>query len=226
LRSIMIYYNLGITLLSMFMVYEYATAAWQSPNFKWSCLPVDRKNDAVGKKLRRVSWLYFFSKFIELADTIIFILRKKQNQVSFLHVYHHTNLVILSWLGCRFVPTGETYFLAMLNSAVHVVMYFYYFMAALGDAYKPYLWWKRYLTQMQLIQFVAVMSHYMYVFFVGGTSCDFPRIFLVGYTLNGLSFLVLFAHFYRAAYKVQRRSSKSIAAESESHGNGKVLKAN
>lgn len=43
-------------------------------------------------------------KLAELIDTVIFILRKKYNQASFLHVYHHTSTAILSWIACKFVP--------------------------------------------------------------------------------------------------------------------------
>lgn len=49
-----------------------------------------------------------------------------------------------------------------LNSLVHVVMYTYYFIAALlgsnEKAKKRYLWWGRYLTQFQMFQFVTMLS--------------------------------------------------------------------
>ena len=47
---------------------------------------------------------------------------------------------------------GQESFGGMLNSLVHVIMYSYYFLAALGPSLQPYLWWKRYLTTFQMIQ--------------------------------------------------------------------------
>jgi phosphatidylglycerophosphate synthase len=38
-----------------------------------------------------------------------------------------------------------------INSFIHVIMYFYYFLAALGPHMQPYLWWKKYLTRMQIV---------------------------------------------------------------------------
>ena len=38
----------------------------------------------------------------------------------------------------------------MLNCAVHVLMYTYYMLAAIGVDQR-YLWWKRYLTRIQLV---------------------------------------------------------------------------
>ena len=37
---------------------------------------------------------------------IFFILRKKNSQVSFLHVYHHTTMFIVGWAGAKWLP-GE-----------------------------------------------------------------------------------------------------------------------
>ena len=39
----------------------------------------------------------------------------------------------------------------MLNSFVHIWMYLYYALAAIGPHMQKYLKWKRYLTTMQLV---------------------------------------------------------------------------
>ena len=39
----------------------------------------------------------------------------------------------------------------MLNSFIHLVMYSYYGLAALGPKYQKYLWWKKYMTKMQIV---------------------------------------------------------------------------
>ena len=41
----------------------------------------------------------------------------------------------------------------MVNSFVHVIMYTYYFLSAFGPEVQKYLWWKRYLTQLQLVSY-------------------------------------------------------------------------
>jgi hypothetical protein len=42
-------------------------------------------------------------------------------------------------------------FHALINSFIHFVMYGYYGMAAMGPKYKKYLWWKNYMTKMQMV---------------------------------------------------------------------------
>lgn len=43
-------------------------------------------------------------------------------------------------------------FHAMINSSVHVIMYLYYGLSALGPVAQPYLWWKKHMTAIQLVR--------------------------------------------------------------------------
>ena len=64
-------------------------------NFLWKCYKPGFENIA------HVKLLYFSYciKTIELIETICFVLRKKFNQMSFLHVYHHVSTCIFCYLG-------------------------------------------------------------------------------------------------------------------------------
>lgn len=56
---------------------------------------------------------------------------------------------------------GHSTFFALLNTFVHVVMYFYYMVAAMGPKYQKYIWWKKYLTAFQMVSkcFIIVLGH-------------------------------------------------------------------
>lgn len=71
--------------------------------------------------MANVSWWFFFSKYIELLDSVFFMLRKKFNQLSFLHVYHHSTMLINWWLQIKYVPGGQC------TSSIHLTMYFLFF---------------------------------------------------------------------------------------------------
>lgn len=103
-------------------------------------------------------------------------MRKKTSQVSTLHVIHHgvmpmsgkfiwpltiyekhfninrLDLFSLVWFGVKFTPGGHSTFFGLLNTAVHIVMYTYYLFAAMGPQYQKYLWWKKYLTGLQMVR--------------------------------------------------------------------------
>uniref|UniRef100_A0A8C0BU03 Elongation of very long chain fatty acids protein n=1 Tax=Buteo japonicus TaxID=224669 RepID=A0A8C0BU03_9AVES len=142
LRGLLVAYNLAMMMLSSYMFYEVRRQDWLLGLRAFPC---------AAQQMARVCWWFFFSKVIELLDTVFFILRKKQEQVTFLHVYHHGTMLFNWWSGVKYVPGGQAFFIGMLNSFVHIFMYGYYALASLGPRMHPYLWWKRYLTIMQLV---------------------------------------------------------------------------
>lgn len=59
-------------------------------------------------------------------------------------------------------------FHAMVNAGVHVIMYFYYFLSAAGPQFQKYLWWKKYMTAIQLVRLLKqqqLVIHGYAVFF-------------------------------------------------------------
>ncbi|CAH8549178.1 unnamed protein product [Dicrocoelium dendriticum] len=99
-------------------------------------------------------WLFHISKLVECLDTVFFILSGKSRLVTWLHVYHHSSIIPYSRYMAEYVPDGHVFNFAALNSAIHVIMYGYYAVAALGPAWRRFLWWKRYLTLLQMAQFI------------------------------------------------------------------------
>ncbi len=90
-------------------------------------------------------------------------------------------------------------------------MYTYFGLSTLGPRLKPYLWWKRYLTQLQLGQFVF-FGLYAVVFFFKQTG--YPAIFLLIAMTQPLFFFCLFFNFYQKTY-----SSKNINSNNKSSTN-------
>ena len=58
---------------------------------------------------------------------------------------------LLTLTSFLFDSGGFGTFHSMLNSFIHLVMYTYYGLAALGPKYQKYLWWKKYMTKMQIV---------------------------------------------------------------------------
>lgn len=44
------------------------------------------------------------------------------------------------------------FFGAHMNAAIHVLMYLYYGLASCGPKIQKYLWWKKYLTIIQMVR--------------------------------------------------------------------------
>lgn len=57
-------------------------------------------------KIPNALWFYYISKAIELLDTVFMILRKRNNQITFLHVFHHSSMLLLWWIVLTWGPVG------------------------------------------------------------------------------------------------------------------------
>ncbi|XP_030573105.1 elongation of very long chain fatty acids protein F-like [Drosophila novamexicana] len=149
---------------------------------------------------RYVHFAYFINKILDLLDTIFFVLRKSYKQISFLHVYHHMMMVIGCYLVMRFYGTGGHFnALGMINSLVHTVMYFYYFLSAHYPGVKANIWWKKYITITQLIQFVALFLYTTYVL-IFAKNCRFPSSLLLIQIVQAVIMMYMFGNFYVKTY--------------------------
>lgn len=104
------------------------------------------------------------------------------------------------WFGVKFVPGGFGTFHAMLNSFIHFLMYFYYGLSAFGDRFQKYLFWKRYMTKMQLVQFMLVLVHSCQLLFI---KCDYPTLFVYWIGSYAIIFMIFFANFYFHEYIIR-----------------------
>lgn len=221
IRVTLAVYNLGAVAINGYVgaVLLWAVFA-RDQDFSWGCEPVDYSDDPVALRIAGALWWYYVSKLYELLDTVFFVLRKKSDQLTFLHVYHHSTMFGLWWIGVKFVAGGSSFPGAMLNSFVHVAMYGYYFLAALGPRFQPWLWWKKYLTLVQLAQFCAAL-------FFGvkavafEASCDFPLWMQYTLIFYMMSFIALFSDFFRKEYS-RKRSVHSPRTNGCSNGNKKL----
>ncbi|XP_059359940.1 elongation of very long chain fatty acids protein 7-like [Carassius carassius] len=208
LKRFLVIYNFSVVAYSIYMCYEFVMSGWGT-GYSFSCELVDYSRSPKGMRMVWTCWLYFFSKFIELMDTVFFVLRKKPNQVTFLHVFHHSIMPFTWWFGVRFSPGGLGTFHAPLNCIVHVIMYTYYGLSALGPKYQKFLWWKKHLTSIQLIQFVIITLHISQYFFMKDCPYSYP-VFIYIIALYGIIFLLLFLNFWYHAYTKGKRLPKVL----------------
>lgn len=102
-RSFLTYFRIFRTFAS----YEDKIKEKKSSSAFVTCLPA--------KQIAKMVWKFFLVKIIDLMDTVFFVLRKKQNQVSFLHVYHHAGMVAGTWIASKYLAGGHVTFLGTYN---------------------------------------------------------------------------------------------------------------
>ncbi|XP_053204515.1 elongation of very long chain fatty acids protein 4-like [Panonychus citri] len=207
LRGFMIIYNFSIAWLNGWICYEVIMV---NLNYNFICQLVDTSDDPYEKRIAGAIWWYYFSKCLEFTDTLLFIVRKKPAQLTFLHIYHHSTMFAFWWVGAKFVPGGSALTGAMVNCFVHVIMYSYYGLTACGPTIQKYLWWKKYLTILQLIQFTAGVVLGLHAII---TNCQFTRWMQYFFVCYAFSFIILFSNFYNGAYVADSAVFKPLVSQ-------------
>ncbi|KAI8130858.1 hypothetical protein FF38_06674, partial [Lucilia cuprina] len=193
-------------------------SGWLTGHYSFRCQPVEYNNNPRVTRMVHACWWYYFSKFTEFMDTIFFVLRKKESQITTLHVIHHGCMPMSVWFGVKFTPGGHSTFFGLLNTFVHIIMYTYYMFSAMGPQYQKYLWWKKYLTTLQMVQFIAIMVHAFQLLFI---DCNYPKAFVWWIGMHAVMFFFLFNEFYKQAYKGRKsRPEKDYKLITNGHANG------
>ncbi len=245
-------YNLTQMMLCSWMCIEALIRAYQAGYFVNAetgdftvlpCVPFDNDNQLPDPPIAFVLYVFYLSKILDFADTVFIILSQKWDQLSFLHVYHHTSIFMFYWLNLNVGYDGDVYMTIVLNGLVHTVMYTYYFVAMhpvekTKDKYKldaagktvmvdgkpviakpgsKDIWWKSYLTKFQLVQFVMMMAQSGYMIHI---SCkNYSAQFLWTYGVYILSMFLLFSHFYVKSYIFPSKKADPAAATAKEHTN-------
>ncbi|CAE7256291.1 unnamed protein product [Symbiodinium sp. CCMP2592] len=130
------------------------------------------------------SWAFYASKYYELVDTLLALLRASRPPHFGLHVYHHALVPVMVWHWLEYCTTLQHIGL-LWNTFVHVVMYAYYALKVL----KVPTPWKSWVTRLQIIQFVSSMAAFMPAMYYMwesplGDACAGQRSFLVNLAFN------------------------------------------
>lgn len=120
----MVLYSFGMAIVSGYMAWELFWGAWDL-NYSYMCqqmtyvpgeMRVHRQSLPhrmilfiliSSLQIVKALYLFYLTKGIEFIDTCFIIFRKKERQLTFLHVYHHASTLLLSRIGLGWAPSGS-----------------------------------------------------------------------------------------------------------------------
>ncbi|ALC41559.1 CG17821 [Drosophila busckii] len=199
-KTPMIVYNAFQVVYNSILFYNLVYYMYVEPMYDLRCmetLPLDHPKKNVE---RWIMYGYFINKLLDLLDTVFFVLRKSYKQITLLHVYHHILMGLTPYFIGRFYGFGGQFVtIALLNTLVHIVMYFYYLISAMSTKLKGSIWWKKYITVIQLVQFVILLAQTLYVK-VFEPDCGYPAILNYLQMTQSITMIIMFSNFYIKSY--------------------------
>lgn len=147
------------------------------------------------------AWIYYFvlSKTPELVDTFFLVLKKQK--LIFLHVYHHSTVLIFSWFMYSNEIAASRWYCTM-NFGVHSIMYTYYALKAFPNLIYIPKWVSMMITTAQTLQMVFGTYVVIAAFYakLSGQECASNTIMSIFGLVIYVSYLILFSHFFYKAY--------------------------
>ena len=183
IKYLMSFYNIILILIS----YKILIGIIYETYFKNQYSLWGNEYNAYETNLAYLIYMFYISKYYEYFDTVIMVMNGNMEQVTVLHVYHHSSISCIWWLITYSEPGGDVYFSAMINCFIHMCMYCYYLLSSIIPKESNQLCGK-YLTQMQISQFVLNIVQSLYCL----RKNNFASISLV----YMVSLICLFGNFY------------------------------
>ncbi|KAH9382374.1 hypothetical protein HPB48_004870 [Haemaphysalis longicornis] len=112
IRGLVVAYNVLMVALSGYFIYfAIAYAGMRRPGQSLLCWATDPSPSAENMFFLTRAWYYMLMKLGEMLDTVFFVLRKKTNHLSFLHLLHHSLALWSVWLVLTLGITGHVFLL-------------------------------------------------------------------------------------------------------------------
>uniref|UniRef100_A0A1B0G3G1 Elongation of very long chain fatty acids protein n=1 Tax=Glossina morsitans morsitans TaxID=37546 RepID=A0A1B0G3G1_GLOMM len=206
LKTVLFLYNVAQIISCIYIIIKaWNFSQWNILNFK-NCNLIYYTAERAPEYNDVTSTAWFVKNF-ELVETVLFVLRKKQNQVTALHIFHHIAVITLGYYCFHFLPVEAILFPMSLNCFVHIIMYFYYLMAAVLNAQimRRFVFLKKSITIIQMIQFFILLVQ-------TGVQLIFCHQTVTGTLVFVYAFSVViifygFWDFYQKAYKETPRKA-------------------
>eukprot|EP00160_Parvularia_atlantis_P018953 Unigene7225_Nuclearia_a/m.22182 Unigene7225_Nuclearia_a/g.22182 ORF Unigene7225_Nuclearia_a/g.22182 Unigene7225_Nuclearia_a/m.22182 type:complete len:297 (+) Unigene7225_Nuclearia_a:634-1524(+) len=151
--------------------------------------------------------VHYLSKYLDFFDTWIMIVKKSERQLNFLHVYHHTSILLIwGFLLHLGQGNGTAYFGAFINSVIHLIMYSHYLWTSFGYT-NPF---KMVVTLAQLAQFWICIGHSLMA--VIYERVLMPELAYLQFAYH-ITMIVLFNDFFSKTYKKGDKRDKGEKGE-------------
>ncbi|EDW02597.1 GH19803 [Drosophila grimshawi] len=200
LKNAILVYNAIQMIYNAYMFVHILEGFFINTPYNLYCMETLPADHPIKNKERWISYVYFLNKVLDMLDTVFFVLRKSYKQITVLHVYHHITMVCAPFLVMQLYGVGGQFaVMGLCNTFVHAVMYYYYFISAMYPGDRNHVWWKKYITRLQIVQFVILCTQSI-LMLLFNRGCGFPVLLQYLQLFESGAIMVMFGKFYYKAY--------------------------
>ncbi|XP_030370842.1 elongation of very long chain fatty acids protein F-like [Scaptodrosophila lebanonensis] len=212
LRRTMQFYNVAQIIYNALIFTRGVYFLFVEKPYNFSCMSVLPEDHPLKSTERLMAYSYYVNKFLDLFDTVFFVLRKSYKQITVLHVFHHVLMTVAGYMVLRYHGYGgHPCIMGLLNTFVHIVMYTYYYLSAKHRGVKENIWWKKYITILQEVQFVVIFAHSIWTWIQPNCGTRGGILYLT--TSMSVVMMIMFTNFYIHSYILTNKQPKTQAKQ-------------
>ncbi|KAL3316728.1 hypothetical protein Ciccas_004619 [Cichlidogyrus casuarinus] len=198
ITRILIAYDFVMLLLNSYVFIDLLIMAHVDRLKVFSCPVQNVGSTPLSIRAIRTTHFFWIGQFAQLSDTVFCLLRGKFQQVTLLHVcYRFVAPIGLRWF-LLYSPISTLQMLVLVSSATQTLVYSYYALAAFAGP-KATIWWKKHISQFQLLAHLVIILGLSQVFWPNITCIEFKLIPAAFMILCSANFLLL-VRFYCKTY--------------------------
>ncbi|CRK92336.1 CLUMA_CG005853, isoform A, partial [Clunio marinus] len=172
IKNILLVFNVWHMCANVGIFYYLASSGWLT-TYNWRCEPFDRSPFGDPLTMLNSCWYFLMQKIIDLIETVILLLGKRFDLVTFYHVVHHFLMLNMVWGHIKFFPGGHATFFGFANSFSHIILYSYLIVTSLmPEIKKSFPWLRQLCTVLAATEIIAIILHSAQLFFKN--DCNYP----------------------------------------------------
>lgn len=106
---------------NLLFFYKCCTLGWLT-DYSWTCQPVDTSESERALEIVKYGHFLVFFKMTYVLEIVFFILRKREDLLTFYLYFHHLTFPLLIWIAANYYPGGHVTFVAFANSLSHLIL--------------------------------------------------------------------------------------------------------
>lgn len=149
--------------------------------------------------IHEISWIFVVLRILQLSETVFFVLRKKQHQITFLHVYHQITSILVFWSFLKFSGGIMEVYMILVSEIAQIIKYSYFLLSLYTNVTRIYIFLKRIKPALVLLQIFQLLFNLIQSIVAVREDCNASKVFHLQ-IFNIIVLIILYIQFFIKNY--------------------------